>query len=195
MKHSFLILSVASAFFLGACNNNTAPKNQESTEAAKDVNEQKFDENNSMENAADFLVKVADNGMLEVELGKLAEKKGQMAEVKSFGKMMVEHHTKLNTELKTLAAAKNITLPGSLSEESRDKLNKLSEKSGKDFDEAYIDAMEDDHEKDVKDFENKADNKKWDADITAWLSNSLPTLRSHLAEIERIDDKFDAMKK
>jgi putative membrane protein len=194
MKHTFLMLSVASAFLLGACNNNPkTAKPQESTETANEHNDAKM-EDNQMENAADFLVKVADNGMLEVEAGKLAAQKGQMADVKSFGKMMVEHHSRLNDELKGLAQSKNITLPTTLGEDNREKLQKLSEKSGKEFDEAYIDAMKDDHEKDIRAFENKSDNEKWDADVTKWLTNSLPTLRSHLAEIKRIDEKFDAQK-
>jgi putative membrane protein len=193
MKTKLLILAVASAFVIGACNNNP-PKPKESTETADEHNDAKFEDNQS-ENAAEFLVKVAEKGMLEVELGKLAEQKGQMPEVRSFGKMMVEHHTKINNELKGLAESKNITLPTTLNEESREKLAKLTAKTGKEFDEEYIECMEESHEKMISKFEDKAGKEKWDADITTWLGNTLPTLRAHLAEIKSIDDKHDAMKK
>jgi putative membrane protein len=193
MKKALFTLSIAAAAIMSACNNNTPPKQKESTETAEEHNEAKME--GSMENAAEFLVHVADKGMLEVELGKLAEQKGQMQEVKDFGRMMVEQHSKMNNELKALAERKNITLPTSMSEEKLDKLEKMREKSGREFDEAYIDKMEEAHEKMISAFEDKAGKEKWDADITAWMGQSLPTLRSHLAEIKRIEDKFEATKK
>jgi len=62
---------------------------------------------------ADFMVKAASGGMLEVELGKLAQSNGGRQGVKDFGAMMVEDHGKGGETLKSLAASKRIVLPDS----------------------------------------------------------------------------------
>jgi putative membrane protein len=193
MKTTLLHLCAASVIFLGACNSNT-PKKQDSAEVAEEHNEQKMDDTH-MEDDAEFVVKAMEGGLLEVEMGKLAAQKGMMADVKSFGSMMAEHHTKIGDELKSLAASKNITVPTALGEDKRDMMEKMTRKTGRDFDEAYIDEMIDAHKKDIKLFEDKASDDKADADLRRWASETLPTLRSHLTEIQRIDEKFDAMKK
>ena len=194
MKSKLLFaLSVSSIIFFAACSDGP-PKQKSSTEVAKEQNEQKMD-GTGMEKEADFLVKVADGNMLEVELGKIAERNGSMQDVKNFGKMMVEHHTKILDELKTLAISKNITIPDGMSDEHHKKVDKLSGKAGHDFDEEYIEAMVKDHKKDVKEFEDKSTDEKYDADIRNWVTATLPTLRNHLAEINKVDEKFEAMKK
>jgi putative membrane protein len=80
-------------------------------------------------------------GMAEVELGTMAAQQGSSAKVKSFGMTMVTDHAKAGNELKSIAAAKGITLPTMLDpmhQATRDKLAKLS---GTAFDRAYMDAM------------------------------------------------------
>src|SRR5262245_29572889 len=46
-----------------------------------------------------FAIEVAQGGMTEVELGKLASTKGESADVKQFGQRMADDHGKLNDEL------------------------------------------------------------------------------------------------
>ena len=64
-------------------------------------------------NVADrnFARAAASGGLAEVELGRLANQKGQSPEARQFGQRMVDDHSKANTELKELAAAANIPLP------------------------------------------------------------------------------------
>src|SRR5688572_30140185 len=50
--------------------------------------------------AAAFARDAAIHGRAEVQLGELAAQKGQSAEVKQFGQMMVKDHTKASDELK-----------------------------------------------------------------------------------------------
>lgn len=198
MKTQLLNLCAVSLIFLGACNNSNTPKRQDSAETAMEKNEQKADNmpgKNNMEDDSKFVVKALEDGMLEVELGKVAAQKGMMSDVKKFGSMMADHHTKIGDELKTAAASKNITTPTALGDDERMKVTKLSEKSGRDFDEAYIDEMVKGHEKAVKLFEDEANDEDADPDLRRWASETLPTLRNHLAEIKQIDEKFDKMKK
>lgn len=132
---------------------------------------------------AEFAVAAADGGMLEVALGKLAEKKGVSAKVKKFGSQMVMDHSKANKELETLAASKQITLPAGMSDKCQKKIAELDAKSGKDFDKAYIDDMVSDHKDDIDEFKKEAE-KGHDTEISAWAKGKVPTLEHHLMMAE-----------
>ena len=136
---------------------------------------------------ADFVMKAADGGMMEVELGKMAQQQAQSARVKKFGAMMVSDHSKANDELKSIAASKNITLSDSLSEKHRKDVDDLREKKGTDFDKAYMKLMVDDHKKDVDEFEDASKEQK-DADIKAFAGKTLPVLQMHLDSAKAIND-------
>jgi len=134
---------------------------------------------------AKFAVAAANGGMGEVEMGKLAQEKAVNAKVKDYGAMMVNDHSKVNDELKALAKSKGITLPGVLDKDEQNAKDKLSAKSGTDFDKAYVKSMVDDHKADIKDFEKAAKNLK-DPDLKAFALKTLPILNKHLETIEKI---------
>ncbi|MEP6848933.1 MAG: DUF4142 domain-containing protein, partial [Acidobacteriota bacterium] len=137
----------------------------------------------------DFIKNAAIGGMSEVELGKLAASKATNAEVKKFGQMMVTDHTKANTELKALAAKKNFQIATETDSSHKSTLTTLQGKSGADFDKNYVDDMVSDHEKDVKEFQDKAQNAK-DPDVKAFAAKTLPTLQKHLDAIKAIQAKM-----
>lgn len=131
------------------------------------------------DNDKEFMIKAAQGGMAEVTLGQMASSKGMDAGVKNFGNRMVTDHSKANDELKQLALTKGMALPAGPDKESQDLAGKLSKASDQDFDKAYINAMVEDHEKDVAEFE-KASSQAKDPDLKAWAAKTLPTLQDHL---------------
>jgi putative membrane protein len=66
-----------------------------------------------------FVNEAARGGKMEVELGKLAERKGSSSEVKEFGARMVKDHTRLNEELGSAATSIGLTVPTDLSEDQK----------------------------------------------------------------------------
>jgi len=138
---------------------------------------------------AKFAVAAANGGMAEVELGKLAQEKAANPKVKDFGAMMVSDHSKANDEMKALAQSKGITLPSTIDADEQKVKDDLSAKSGADFDKAYVSNMIDDHKKDIKEFEDASKNCK-DADLKAFASKTLPTLKMHLDAIQKIHDSM-----
>jgi len=200
-KLNVLFLAGVTALAFQACNSS----NKSSTSVATDSNANK-DTSGMMaskdtttkaaggvmkvdKDDADFAVKAANGGMAEVAMSKMAQQKGMSQEVKDFGAKMVTDHTKANDNMMALAKQKNITLPAAISNDEQKKMDDMAKKSGKDFDKAYVHEMVDDHNKDVKDFEDASKNLK-DADLKAFATTTLPTLKMHQSMIKAIDKKM-----
>ncbi len=179
------------SFSIVSCDNKA--KTEDSKEVAEDQNEAKM-EGTKNENDAEFLVDVAEINQEEISLGKLAQEKGSMTDVKELGKMMEIAHTKAMTDLSALAMQKSISLPEAKTEDVNEAYKKMTEKkSGKEFDKEYCDMMVDGHKKAIEKFE-KASTNSVDSDIKMMATNMLPDLRKHLEMAEMCQKKCEAMK-
>jgi putative membrane protein len=137
-----------------------------------------------------FIEDAAEGGMMEVQVGQLAESKATDPSVKNFGETLVKDHTKANNELVQLANSKHVDLPAGPSHGERRDIEKMGKLSGKDFDKKFVAMGVKDHEKDIKKFE-KASGKVKDPELKAWIDKTLPTLREHLAMAQKLE-KGDA---
>lgn len=175
MKTANFFIGLMAVMFVFACNMDNRRTADDSVDQAMDVND-----TTAMveDDDAEFAVKAADAGLAEIELGKLAMEKASDQRVKDFAQRMVTDHQKANDELMTIATRHNITLPPVVSEEHTDKQRKLRERSGRDFDREYIDIMVRDHDKVVSLFEDAASDAR-NADLKAFASKTLPTLKDH----------------
>jgi len=164
-----------------------------------------------------FIQKAAMGGHMEVEMGQLAQQKGQSSEVKNLGSTLVRDHTQANQKLEQIASSKNITLDksswsdtSSAHKSSTDRtsadrastdttvsstdhpdkhaqdhakhqreLANLRSQSGAEFDKAFVRMAVKDHKKDIAEFE-KCRNDVTDAELKAFIDQTLPTLRNHL---------------
>jgi len=173
---------------MAACNNSNenAPNSAASvTDKAKEANK---DESGTDKETTDFIMKAAQGGMMEVQLGEIAQRNASSQAVKDFGARMVADHTKANTELKAIADARNVQLPSVLEGQHREHVNDLGKKSGVEFDKAYMDMMVDDHNEDVEEFEKASNNLK-DEGIKAFAAKTLPVLRSHLEAAKNVQQQ------
>lgn len=177
------------SILLASCNNMNRRAADDSVDQAQDVND-----TSAMVNGqdADFAVKAADASLAEVELGKLALEKATDQRVKDFAQKMISDHQKANDELMTIATRLNITLPPVISEDHVDKQRRLRDKSGEAFEEDYIDLMVKDHDRAVSLFEDAASDAK-NADLRAFASKTLPTLKMHLEEARTLRDSISPM--
>jgi putative membrane protein len=139
------------------------------------------------EKISEFLTEAADARIMDIEQGKLAKEPGTSAEVRRYGELMITDQTKLLHEIKVLAAAKNITLPSTLSNEKADALADLKEKTGEDFDEKFIKMMTVDHKRDVGAFEDAQDCR--DKDVKKFAAQYLPVIESHLERIKNLKEE------
>jgi putative membrane protein len=140
-----------------------------------------------------FIVKAAEGGQMEVELGRLAQSKASSDAVKQFGQRMVEEHGNANKELMELASNKGVPLKDQAPKPDR-VLQKLAKLRGPEFDREYVKAMAKDHKHDVAEF-RRMHSSAVDPNLKAWVDKTLPTLEDHLKTIEGIQAQMGAVKK
>lgn len=134
-----------------------------------------------------FMMEAASGGLMEVELGKYAAENASSAEVKAFGRMMVDDHSKANEDLQALAARKNVVLPTTPMEKHQEMINMLEQKKGAEFDRAYVDHMVKVHGEDIQKFTAKATEGS-DADVVTFAAKTLPVLKTHHEKITKINE-------
>jgi putative membrane protein len=134
---------------------------------------------------AKFAVDAANGGMTEIALSQLAESRSVNNKIKDFAAMMVTDHSKAGAELGAIAKKKNITLPDSVSADSKKAIDDMTKKTGDSFDKAYVSKMIDDHKGAATLFENASKNVK-DPDLNAFAVKTLPVINAHLTTINTI---------
>src|SRR5690606_21630507 len=75
--------------------------------------------------AEEFIKQSYKTNLLEIDLGKMAQKKANQKNVKDFAGMMVKDHTKSNEELRKIANQKKYSLPDTTSQQFK---NEMKEK-------------------------------------------------------------------
>jgi putative membrane protein len=115
---------------------------------------------------AKFIDEASRNGQAEVKMGQLIAEDAADPDVKSYGQMLIDDHTKLNQQLDHL---------GSL--------------SGADFNKAALKDAIRDHERDIRAFQDAA-QKCQDPDVKSFAQQALPTLQQHLQRAKELDEMF-----
>ena len=132
-----------------------------------------------------FVRAAAIGGTAEVELGRLAERKGQSDAVKEFAWRMVEDHSKANDRLMTLAKEDGIPVPDELDQEHKAMRAQLEAMSGPEFDLAYLQGQVIDHQKMVQLLEYEIGSGQ-DVELKGFASEVLPVVLRHLRAAQDI---------
>jgi|SwirhisoilCB2_FD_contig_71_6768633_length_622_multi_2_in_0_out_0_1 putative membrane protein len=134
-----------------------------------------------------FLTKAIEGGLAEVEMGKLAQEKGQSQDVKNFGAMLVQDHTDANTKAMDLAKQINLTnAPSQPSKKQQADHDRLAKLSGAQFDSEFAKHMVTDHKEDIADFTKQSKMKAGDPTVE-FASQTLPVLQKHLQAAEALE--------
>jgi putative membrane protein len=139
----------------------------------------------------EFATKAAQGNLKEVRFGELAQQQAARDEVKQFAQRMVEDHGKANDQLKQIAQDKGVELPQELSDEDQQKYDELQQKSGEEFDQAYMDEMVRDHQEDIEEFEQYVETGQ-DPDLTSFAEQTLPVLKEHLQLAQETQKQISA---
>lgn len=202
-KVSIAFLFLTATFIFASCNNrdengSTDTSNTNSSHSTTDSTRgDKPSDTGAMasstaapsQESKDFVTMAASGGMLEVQLGQLAQQNAKSQRVKDFGTMMVTDHSKANDELKSLAASNNITISSTLLPPHQQHIAMMSKMKGTDFDKHYMDMMVNDHKEDINEFKKEANSSTNDV-FKNFASKTLPTLQKHLDSAQAIHSKM-----
>jgi putative membrane protein len=132
-----------------------------------------------------FIDAAAIGGMAEIELGRLAEQKGQNEAVRGFARRMIEDHGKANDQLSGLAKEDGIDVPDKLDQEHKAVRDRLEAANGAEFDLAYVEGQVADHQKTVQLLEYEIGSGQ-DVELKSFASDTLPVVLEHLRAAQEI---------
>jgi putative membrane protein len=135
------------------------------------------------------IVHTANDG--EIKQGKLAKKKSDNADIKSFANMMIKQHEDVNKQIKKVAKAEKIKPQDSptaetLKKDSERTVSELKSMKGSDFDKAYIDAQVKNHEEVLNSIDNTLLPNAKDPQLRAALTRIRPAVQNHLDHAKRL---------
>jgi putative membrane protein len=105
-----------------------------------------------------FVKKAMQGNIAEVQLGELTLKKSNNDQVKRFAQTMIDDHTKLNEQMRSVALQLSVEIPTEASKKDKSLMNKMQALSGTAYDQAYIKEMVKDHKQDLSEFRMEASN-------------------------------------
>jgi putative membrane protein len=136
---------------------------------------------------AHFMKEAALGGMMEIDLGKSAQKSVN-EKVKLFAMQMVKDHEKISKELKDLAFELEILLPEAYHSDQREHIETMKKLNGTDFDKHYIDMMVKDHQKTIALFKWGADSRN--EQVKKFAEKTLPLISRHFRSAQLIQQEL-----
>jgi putative membrane protein len=124
-----------------------------------------------------FLKKAIEGNYAEVQMGQLAQQKGQSDDVKKFGQMLSDDHSAANQKAIDAAKSMGVTPPDGPNAKQKAEYEKLQKMTGAKFDREFATHMVADHEKDIAEY--KKETKQSDA-AADYAKSELDTLQKHL---------------
>ena len=124
-----------------------------------------------------FIKEAIQGNMAEVEMGRIAQEKGNSDGVRSFGQMLQQDHSAANQKASAVASQMGVTPPTEPTKKQKADAAKMSKLSGAAFDRQFAKHMVMDHKKDISAY-TKASKKNDEAG--GYAKDTLPTLQKHL---------------
>lgn len=137
-----------------------------------------------------FLINVASSNLLGNQAAQQAAQQATSPDVKRFAQIMGAYHSQTDEELKKLAPPLNVVLPTTMLPVHQALFDRMLNKTGKDFDEAYMDLMERAHTLDIAMFEVKSKGAETPA-VKSFAARTLPVLRSHRTLSGKLEKRVD----
>jgi len=136
-----------------------------------------------------FIQQATQHGLAEVQMGQLIVQNAQNAELKSFGQRLITDHNQANQQLAQIAAQKSVTIPTQADATHQQMMSQLSSLSGTEFDRTVTKDAVRDHERDIKLYQNAANNLQ-DPELKAFAQQNLPILQQHLDMAKQLQATF-----
>jgi ubiquinol-cytochrome c reductase cytochrome b subunit len=120
---------------------------------------------------------IAQDGMTEVLMGKLAETRATAPDVKAMATQMVNEHTAAYEQLKLAAKSVGMTLPPNISDKQKAMIDSLSKLSGKEFDDKYVSILVEAHAQAISVIGTEV--KEGTGDLKSWAQGAIVAIKRH----------------
>ncbi len=161
------------------------------TEAAKTQTQQTAQKGTEQDRL--FLMKALEGGNAEIKKGALARSKSKNTEIVKYGDMMENDHHSVNGKLKQAAQQRGYKVSDHLTAEAQKMYTTLDQMEGEAFDREFVNQMIADHRHAIELFKQQVVNGT-DQELKNLAANALPTLETHLKEIERLQTTMNSRK-
>ena len=131
-----------------------------------------------------FLSKAIQGDISEINMGKLAQDKGQSDDVKQFGKMLEQDHGAHLQKAQQMAGQMGANAPSQPDAKSKATYDKLSATPDAQFDSKFAQAMASDHKHEIAAYKLQAKSK---GPLADFATETMPTLEQHLKTAESAD--------
>jgi len=115
---------------------------------------------------------------MEIDAGKLAQKKGSTQAVKAYGKMLVTDHSKNDKDVVALAKKHGEKIPADTMKMDKDEMDALKNMKGADFDREFLRQMADGHDKELAKIDGEVDQSS-NEEMIKMLKDMKPVLQKH----------------
>ena len=138
----------------------------------------------------DFVSRAALFNMAAIQLGHMATKQAQRADVKEFAQTTIEDHLKAQKQLADAASGAGVRWPTKLDDKYRQIEQRLAKLGNDQFDREYMKAMID-RDRDVEKMlaargSSSGETDSLAAKVNQWAAATLPEVRAHLKEAEQV---------
>lgn len=164
-----------------------APAAANSAATTTGMNDEKIDD-------SAILAKLAMANSTEIQQASAAEKKATSPAVKSYAQMLVRDHTKGKQQgeavAKKIGAQPSGAEMSDVAKDKGDEMTALQNKTGTDYDKAFISHEIDDHQKDIDELKNDLLPKAQSPDVKALIQKTLPVMQQHLDRAKQIEQQL-----
>ena len=130
-----------------------------------------------------FLDDAVQGDLSEINMGKLAQQKGQSRDVKSYGQMLEQDHGQHLQKAKQEAQQMGVTPPSAPNAKQKKMYDHLSSLSVSQFDRQFAQEMVTDHKEDIGKYQKEA---KSNGPLADFAQQTIPTLQKHLQTAESL---------
>src|SRR5215472_15469787 len=131
-----------------------------------------------------FITAAIQGDIAEVDVGKLAQEKGQSDAVKQYGAMLVKDHGDHKTKAEQVAGELGVTPPTGSGIGAKATYAKLKILSGASFDRSFAKSMVKDHQEDNKKYRQEATKRNAAGRLA---KETLPVLQKHLQAAQSLE--------
>src|SRR6185312_13304943 len=133
-----------------------------------------------------FLTEAMQGDMAEVQMGKLAQQKGQSEDVKQFGQMLEQDHSQHLQQAEQEAQQLGINAPQQVNAKQKATYERMSRLTGAQFDKQFTKHEVQDHKKDIAEYQKQAKSK---GPLAQFAQATVPVLQKHLQTAQAAEGK------